>query len=194
MALSARRHWIGIPDMFMSDAASPLLAGMTRLKNYVRKRMRDPEGVEDVVQETLARVMEQERRQAIEHPLAYAFRVADSVIVSDVRKRRQTGRQVGLLADAHPLELDPLELVCDMPLADEVLDYRERFARFETALARLTPMRRTVFRLRHIDGKSRQEIADELGLGLEAVKKHLVRAMADLALALGSDLETAGED
>ena len=190
MALPIRRYCIGMPDMFMSDAASPLLAGMTRLKSYVRKRMRDPEGVEDVVQETLARVMEQERRQAIEHPLAYAFRVADSVIVSDVRKRRQTGRQV----DAHPLDLDPLELVCDMPLADEVLDYRERFARFETALARLTPMRRAVFRLRHIDGKSRQEIAEELGLGLEAVKKHLVRAMADLALALESDLETAGED
>ncbi|QDK34832.1 RNA polymerase subunit sigma-70 [Sphingomonas sp. IC081] len=178
----------------MSDAASPLLAGMTRLKSYVRKRMRDPEGVEDVVQETLARVMEQERRQAIEQPLAYAFRVADSVIVSDLRKHRRAGSPTGRQADAHPLELDPLELVCDMPLADEVLDYRERFARFEAALARLTPMRRTVFRMRHIDGQSRQDIAEELGLGLEAVKKHLVRAMADLALALESDLETAAED
>lgn len=170
--------------MFMSNANSPLLAGMGRLKSYVRKRMRDPDGVEDVVQETLARVMEQEKRQAIAHPLAYAFRVADSVIMADVRKGR-ANRLGG--------ELDPLELVCDMPLADEVLDYRQRFARFEAALARLTPMRRTVFRLRHVDGKSRQEIASELGLSMEAVKKHLVRAMADLALALEGDLDSAGE-
>jgi RNA polymerase sigma-70 factor (ECF subfamily) len=174
-----------MPRMFMNNATSPLLAGMGRLKSYVRKRMRDPEGVEDVVQETLARVMEQERRQAIEHPLAYAFRVADSVIIADVRK---SGRAGGI-----GCELDPLELVCDMPLADEVLDYRERFARFEAALARLTPMRRTVFRLRHVDGKSRQEIAAELGLSLEAVKKHLVRAMADLAQTLEGDLDPAGE-
>lgn len=171
--------------MFMSNANSPLLAGMGRLKSYVRKRMRDPDGVEDVVQETLARVMEQERRQSIEHPLAYAFRVADSVILADVRK--------GGAASRAGNEFDPLELVCDMPLADEVLDYRERFARFEAALVRLTPMRRTVFRLRHVDGKSRQEIADELGLSLEAVKKHLVRAMADLAQALEGDLDNAGE-
>jgi RNA polymerase sigma-70 factor (ECF subfamily) len=174
-----------MPRMFMSNATSPLLAGVGRLKSYVRKRMRDPDGVEDVVQETLARVMEQEQRQAIEHPLAYAFRVADSVILADVRKSGQANRPGG--------ELDLLELVCDMPLADEVLDYRERFARFEAALARLTPMRRRVFRLRHVDGKSRQEIASELGLNLEAVKKHLVRAMADLTQALEGDLDTAGE-
>lgn len=167
--------------MYMSDAAAQLSGGMTRLKSYVRRRMRDPDQVEDVVQETLVRVIEQERRQVIEHPLAYAFRVADSVILAGARKaRRET-------------ELDHLDLICDLPLADEVLDYRQRLARFETALARLTPQRRTVFRMRHIDGKSRLEIAEELNLSVEAVKKHLVRAMADLAGSLSDDLGLAGE-
>lgn len=167
--------------MYMSDAAAGLSGGLTRLRNYVRKRMRDPAQVEDVVQETLVRVIEQERRQVIEHPLAYAYRVADSVILAGARKA------------AREAELDPLELVCDSPLADEVLDYRQRLARFEAALARLTPQRRAVFRMRHIDGKSRQEIAAELCLSVEAVKKHLVRAMADLSLSLRDDLEAAGE-
>lgn len=167
--------------MDMSNAATQLAGGLTRLKSYIRKRMRDPEQVEDVVQETLVRVMEQERRQVIEHPLAYAFRVADSVILAGARK------------SARETELDQLELICQLPLADEVLDYRQRLGRFEAALARLTPQRRTVFRMRHIDGKSRPEIAEELNLSVEAVKKHLVRAMADLTISLGNDLEAAGE-
>lgn len=170
---------IGMPNMYMSSATAQLSAGIARLKSYVRKRMRDPDQVEDVVQETLVRVMEQERRQVIDQPLAYAFRVADSVIVSGARKA------------ARETELDGPELVCDLPLADEVLDYRQRLARFEAALARLTPQRRTVFRMRHIDGKSRQEIAHDLNLSVEAVKKHLVRAMADLTASLGDDLGPA---
>ncbi|RKF21288.1 sigma-70 family RNA polymerase sigma factor [Altericroceibacterium spongiae] len=164
----------------MSSTAFQLSAGMTRLKSYIRKRMRDPDQVEDIVQETLVRVMEQEQRQVIDRPLAYAFRVADSVILSGARKSvRETG-------------LDGPELVCELPLADEVLDYRQRLARFEAALARLTPQRRIVFRMRHIDGKSRQEIAQELNLSIEAVKKHLVRAMADLTLSLEGDLGPVG--
>lgn len=161
--------------MYMTDAASQLSAGLGRLRSYVRKRMRDPGGMEDVVQETLVRVIEQERRQVIEQPLAYAFRVADSVIMAGARKA------------ARETELDEFELVCNLPLADEVLDYRQRLGRFEAALERLTPQRRTVFRMRHIDGRSRQDIAAEMNLSVEAVKKHLVRAMADLTLSLGDD-------
>lgn len=161
--------------MYMSDVASQLSAGLGRLRSYVRRRLRDPEGMEDVVQETLMRVIEQERRQVIEQPLAYAFRVADSVIMAGARK---SSREAGL---------DGLDFACELPLADEVLDYRQRLARFEAALERLTPQRRAAFRLRHIDGKSRQEIAAEMDLSVEAVKKHLVRAMADLTLSLGGD-------
>lgn len=167
--------------MLMGKAGHSLLGGMDKLRSYVRKRMRDPDGVEDVVQEALVRVMEQERRQAIEHPLAYAYRVADSVIIAGARKGQRLG------------DAEMPDLMCDLPLADEVLDYRQRYARFEAALARLTPARRAVFRMRHMDGRSRQEIAEELGLSVEAVKKHLVRAMADLALTLEDDIDGYGE-
>lgn len=167
--------------MLMNDAATQLADRLGRLQSYVRKRMRDPGQVEDVVQETLVRVIEQGRRQEIQHPLAYAFRVADSVILAGARKA------------ARETELDHFDLVCDLPLADEVLDYRQRLARFEAALTRLTPQRRAVFRMRHMDGKSRQEIAEELNLSVEAVKKHLVRAMADLVGSLSDDLAPSGE-
>ncbi|WP_294235594.1 sigma-70 family RNA polymerase sigma factor [uncultured Sphingomonas sp.] len=142
--------------------------GRTRLLTYVRKRIREPEQAEDVVQEAIMRVIEQERKQVIEQPLAYAFRVADSVIFNRGRRSADDGGPV-----------DP-EIACALPLADEILDYRQRFDRFQAALSRLPAQRRAVFVERHLEGKSRQQIADEMGLSIEAVKKHLVRAMIDL--------------
>lgn len=159
----------------MSDVGAVLAAAQPRLLAYARRRLRDPEQAGDVVQETMMRVIEQDRRQRIEQPVAYAFRVADSVIFGQAQRTR------------HVHEPVDLELACDLPLPDELLDYRQRFARFERALAALPPLRRTVFVKRHIDGLSRAEIAADLGLGLEAVKKHLVRAMIDLAGCVDDD-------
>lgn len=155
--------------MRLMDAADLLAEHRTRLTAYVRKRLRDPEQADDIVQETLVRVVEQERKQRIEQPLAYAFRVADSILFA--RAKRGGGQ-------TEPLDA---EIPCTLPLPEEVLDYRRRLAVFETTLAGLPPLRRAVFVKRHLDGKSRTEIAEELGLSLEAVKKHLVRAMIDLA-------------
>lgn len=165
----------------MSAVSAHLTASVGRLAAYVRRRLRDPDQTEDVVQETVMRVIEQDRKRVIEQPLAYAFRVADSIIHADARK------------GAH-LDLgDHADLTCDLPLADEVLEYRQRMDRFQTALGGLTPLRRAVFVRRHLDGKSRQDIADELNLSLEAVKKHLVRAMVDLSRAVEEDERPAGQ-
>lgn len=167
--------------MPMSAASAHLTAGVNRLAAYVRRRLRDPHQTEDVVQETIMRVIEQDRKRTIEQPLAYAFRVADSIIHAGARKRTH-------------LDLDEhAELICDLPLADEILDYRQRMDRFETALRKLPPLRRTVFIRRHLDGRSRQEIADELNLSLEGVKKHLVRAMADLSRVVEEDEKPASQ-
>ncbi|MFT3964282.1 MAG: sigma-70 family RNA polymerase sigma factor [Sphingobium sp.] len=159
----------------MSAAVARLTDGMDRLAAYVRRRLREPDMTEDVVQETVMRVIEQDRKRVIEQPLAYAFRVADSIIHAGAR--RKTHVDLNEYAD----------LMCDLPLADEVLDYRQRMTRFQAALDRLTPQRRLVFTKRHLEGKSRQEIADELNLSVEAVKKHLVRAMVDLSHVVEED-------
>jgi len=163
----------------MTGPAAWMVAGRDRLLTYVRRRIREPEQAEDIVQEAIMRVMEQERKQVIDQPLAYAYRVADSVIYARARH---------VPVDHGPVDPD---LACDLPLADEVLDYRRRFDRFRAVLATLPPQRRAVFTERHLEGKPRQQIADEMGLSVEAVKKHLVRAMIDLA-GCADDLTAGG--
>ena len=153
----------------MNDALAELRPHERRLFSYIARRHGDPSRAEDILQQTLLTVMEQSRKQHIAQPVAYAYRVADSLIYAQARKDR---RETALGDEDHG---------CDLPLADEVLEHKQRVAIFEAGLRRLSPLRRDIFIRRHVDGQSRQQIADELQVGLEAVKKHLVRAMAELA-------------
>jgi RNA polymerase sigma factor (sigma-70 family) len=153
----------------MTDALAELRPHERKLLGYIARRHGDPSRAEDILQQTLLMVIEQSRKQDIVHPLAYAYRVADSLIYAQARRdRREEG-------------LGEAEYGCELPLADEVLEHKQRVAVFEAGLRQLSPIRREVFVRRHVDGQSRQKIADDLDLNLETVKKHLVRAMAELA-------------
>jgi RNA polymerase sigma-70 factor (ECF subfamily) len=162
----------------MNDALAELRPHERRLFSYIARRHGNPSRAEDILQQTLLTVMEQSRKQDIAQPVAYAYRVADSLIYAQVRKDRREE------------ELGDEDYGCELPLADEVLEHKQRVAIFEAGLRRLSPLRRDIFIRRHVDGQPRQQIADELQMGLEAVKKHLVRAMAELAEVMD---ETTGD-
>lgn len=164
---------VGASGTTMRDPLAELRPHERKLLGYIARRHGDRTRAEDVLQETLLNIMQQSRKQEIANPLAYAYRVADSLIYAEGRRGR---REQALV----PGE----DYGCDLPLADEVLEHKQRVAIFESALARLSPVRRQVFARRHLDGQSRQAIADSMGLSLEAVKKHLVRAMVELADAM----------
>lgn len=155
----------------MHHAVAELRRHERKLLSYISRRRGDPSTSEDILQETLLTVIEQSRKQEISNPLAYAYRVADSLIFSQARRSR---REEAIGED---------DFECELPLADEVLEHKQRAEIFEAVLRRLSPVRREVFIRRHLDGQSRQEIADAMRLNVESVKKHLVRAMADLTAA-----------
>ncbi len=156
----------------MKDVLAELRPHERKLAAYIVRRSKDPARAEDVLQETLLTVLRQARKQTITQPLAYAYRVADSLIFAQARRDRRE----------EPIGDE--DFGCDLPLPDAVLEHKQRAAVFEAALKRLSPLRRDIFIRRHIDGQSRQAIADDLRISLEAVKKHLVRAMTELAGAM----------
>ena len=61
---------------------------------------------------------------------------------------------------------------------------QQKLDEVERILSAMAPLRRQVFLLRRIDGLSRDEIAEKLDISLEAVKKHLTRAMVELTVKL----------
>jgi RNA polymerase sigma-70 factor (ECF subfamily) len=156
----------------MNSALAEILEHESRLLAYVSRRVRDKARAPDILQEAMLRVIEQTEKQDLANPLAYAFRVVDSVIYADARRTPVSAEQLDC------------DLRCNLPLADEVLEQKQRAQVFQEALLKLSAVRRAVFIKRHVEGKSRQMIADEMNISLEAVKKHLVRGMVALAEAL----------
>lgn len=156
----------------MKDVLEALRPHERKLAAYIARRSKDPARAEDILQETFLTVMRQAGKQEITQPLAYAYRVADSLIYAQARRDRRE----------EPIGDE--DFGCEMPLPDAVLEHKQRAAVFEAALKRLSPLRRDIFIRRHLDGQSRQAIADDLRISLEAVKKHLVRAMTELAGAM----------
>ncbi len=66
----------------------------------------------------------------------------------------------------------------------QLLGRRQRL-RIHAAMEGLSARQRQVFVLRHFEGWSTQEVADELGLSTGSIKRHLFRAVAALRDALG---------
>ncbi len=163
----------------MHSAVAKILQHEERLLAYISRRVRDRSRAGDILQETMLRLIEQSQKQDLANPLAYAYRVADSVVYADARRTPVMAEQLDF------------DLPCDLPLADEVLEQKQRVVVFESTLSKLSPTRRQIFIKRHLEGQSRQAIADDMNMSVEAVKKHLVRAMVELAEALDAR-EAAG--
>jgi len=69
--------------------------------------------------------------------------------------------------------------------ADAAVDRSELAASLEAALARLTPEQREAFVMKHVDGRSYEEMAELLGVGTDALKMRVYRARDTLRELLG---------
>lgn len=151
-----------------------VLVTMRQVQRFVSSRVDDPADAADIAQESLVRLIARSREADIAQPGHYAITIARNLVNDRYRHMA--------LATAPVDE----EIVCPAPLADVVLSERERLAAFHTALTAMPPLRREVFMRRRLHGQSREAIAAELGLQPEAVKKHVSRALAQLARALAA--------
>jgi RNA polymerase sigma-70 factor (ECF subfamily) len=76
------------------------------------------------------------------------------------------------------------------PLADRA--QADRMAALDAALARLPERQRQAVVLRHIEGMSNPEIAEVLGIGVEAVESLTARGKRALKAALDGQKEALG--
>ncbi len=116
----------------------------------------------------------------IADPLAYLFRAANNLMLDRRRGelRRERRDQEWTEATGGP-DLG----VSDAPTGEQLLIARERLAAAEAALKALGERTDYVFRRYRVEGASQRQIADELGISLSAVEKHLqkaYRALVDL--------------
>ncbi|ADG75394.1 RNA polymerase, sigma-24 subunit, ECF subfamily [Cellulomonas flavigena DSM 20109] len=126
----------------------------------------DVHQADELVQQALVRTWLAWDRAREREPLAYARRVLANQRVSTWRRR---SREV--LAAAEHLPERAVEG------GQSLHDDRDQLAR---ALATLTPRQRRVVVLRHLEGLSEQEVADDLGISVGTVKSTASRALRQL--------------
>ncbi|HQS96366.1 MAG: hypothetical protein B7X90_02805 [Novosphingobium sp. 17-62-19] len=153
------------PDEDWADLAETIA-------RYVRSRTSRMDLVEDVVQETLSRLVTQKQQQKIVSIYALGFRIAANLLVDHHRRDR---RYVGEIEE---------DQASDAPLPDTVVAGRQELNVLAGALAAMPPLRREVIVRRRLHEQSCATIARDLQISLKAVEKHITRGLADLQRAL----------
>lgn len=163
------------------------------LLGFLSRKVTDRATAADLTQEAYARLYATASRDEATaeagNPRALLYKVARNVVADHYRKVR-VRQQVEDAGDGHQemFELD-LHLGPESLQPDAILSGRERLAAIERAIAALPPRPREAFVLYKIDGLSRAQVAQKMGIGVKTVETHLryaVEACLDHLRALDS--------
>ena len=153
------------PATRFPDVPAESLAELETIeRRLVRARVRDPHLAEDLVQETLTRVLTAWERVAPSTRIPYAITTARNVMASTWRQSdtaaRHQHRLVDLLPEARP--------------EDAVLG-QEQTRAVSTALDRLAPRERELLVAHEVEGRDLAQLADERGSTAGALAAQLRR-------------------
>lgn len=155
-----------------ADATEALLERhQARVYRFGMKMCRDPEDAKDVLQDTLlaaARGLPTFRGEA--SLPTWLFTIARSYCI----KRRRKGAQ--LRAFEGEAQGEAASTSDAAPAPDEALARKEVAEVVDEAISALEPMYREVLVLRDVEGLPASEVAEVLGIGVDAVKSRLHRA------------------
>jgi RNA polymerase sigma factor (sigma-70 family) len=166
----------------ISEAAS---REQSRLRNFVRKRVANPDDVDDVVQEVFSELVESLRlMRPIEHIGPWLFRVARNRIIDLYRKRRpelSTNASVEIDEEGSDVEFQDL-LASSDPDPEAAYEREVLFDELEAALAELPAEQRDVFIANTVDGRSFAELSEETGVNVNTLlarKRYAVRRLRE---------------
>jgi RNA polymerase sigma factor (sigma-70 family) len=145
----------------------------SRLRNFIRRRVRDPLDAEDVLQDVFYRLVEANRLLVpIDHVTGWLFRVARNRITDLFRKKAP--ERFGDIAEQN--ELGPLEELLPSPDAGPEAQYVRQVLldELQLALDELPPDQREVFIAHELEGRSFKDIAADTGANVNTLlsRKH----------------------
>jgi RNA polymerase sigma-70 factor (ECF subfamily) len=156
--------------------------------SLIFRMVRDRELAEDLAQDTFIKVLNNIDRYRPEFKLSsWLFKIANNVTIDHLRKRQLAtvsldgSPHAQTAAEAHATSLD-VESRGESAL--EAIESRELGSAIEEAIGKLRPEYRSCILLRHVEGRSYEEIAATLDLPLGTVKTYIHRARHELREAL----------
>jgi RNA polymerase sigma-70 factor (ECF subfamily) len=156
--------------------------------SLIFRMVRDRETAEDLAQETFIKVLNHIDRYRPEFKLSsWLFKIANNVTIDYLRKRQlDTVSMDGSphAGTASEVEATSFDVEARQESALDEIEARELGSAIERAIARLRPEYRSCIMLRHVEGRSYEEIAAILDLPLGTVKTYIHRARHELRDAL----------
>ncbi|HEF5870216.1 TPA: sigma-70 family RNA polymerase sigma factor [Burkholderia cenocepacia] len=154
------------------DITATVMRERTRLGNFIRRRIRDPDDAEDVLQDVLHEFVQAYRLPApIEQASAWLFRAARNRIVDRFRKKKE--QPLTDLLDADDEADSEYRLDLALPAHDagpEALYARTLLLKaLQDALDELPANQREVFIAHELDGLSFREMAAQSGVTLNTL-------------------------
>ncbi len=129
----------------------------------------DTESAEDIVQDVFMKVWRRRDQLDLKQSIkSYLFRSSVNTALNYMEKNRRSTS----MDDAEPNQLH-----FSSNTTEEEIAYREVSLRIDQAVQSLPPKCRTVFAMSRFEEMSYAEIADQLGISLKAVEKHMGKAL-----------------
>ncbi|MGH7623407.1 MAG: RNA polymerase sigma factor [Gemmatimonadaceae bacterium] len=157
--------------------------------SLIFRMVRDRETAEDLAQDTFIKVLNNIDRYRPEFKLSsWLFKIANNVTIDHLRRRQLA--TVSLDGSPHAqtaaeAQATSLDVESRGESALEAMESRELGSAIERAIGQLRPEYRSCILLRHVEGRSYEEIAATLDLPLGTVKTYIHRARHELREALG---------
>lgn len=144
------------------------------LHRFLRKRLRDPQKADDVVQEVFSRLLRVQQPELIKKPHSYLFGIAFHVL-----------REIRMQEEQEPVDYDSqtVEQVAKHPPVvkpDELADRLNLQRQIEQAVMELPEVHRALVLMCKRDGMTYEEAAAATGISVHMVEKHLIQARAKL--------------
>jgi RNA polymerase sigma-70 factor (ECF subfamily) len=156
--------------------------------SLVYRMVRDREVAEDLAQDTFVKVLNHIDRYSPEFKFSsWLFKIANNVAIDHLRRRRLDTVSIDGAPDAtsaSEVEASTIQLASEQESPLEELASRELGSAIERAIGALRPQYRACIMLRHVEGRSYEEIAATLDLPLGTVKTYIHRARHELRQAL----------
>lgn len=149
------------------------------LLRFLQLRGASQADAEDILQDVHLKLLA-DRLGPVAEPRAYLYKMASNILsgarrTADRRTRREEGwHDVYGGSDG---ERD------ERPSIETELIAREQLAILQRVLDKLPERTRMIFRRFRIDGEAQRGVAQELGISVSAVEKHLARAYVEIASA-----------
>ena len=157
--------------------------------SLIFRMVRNRELAEDLSQETFIKVLNAVHTYRPEFKFSsWVFKIANNAAIDHLRKRELD--TLSLEGSPHAetpqmIEATALQLGDRGETQLEEVENRELGRSIEAAIDKLRPEYRSCILLRHVEGRTYEEIAEILGLPLGTVKTYIHRARNELRIALG---------